>query len=85
MSVPEASVNEHDGSVLWEHHVWLAWQTGPAQAEPEAPRVQCTAYQHLQLGVGTPYPRHLRGALFRSEAVRQNQPFFFFVAAGSEA
>ena len=87
MPMPEAAMYEHHGPILRQHDVRPARQLRATKPIPQSPRMKALAYNHLQLCIRTTYPRHLRGSLFRGEAVNQGQPLAFFLAglAGFEA
>jgi hypothetical protein len=68
MLVPEAAMDEHDGTVSGQHHVGAARQVAAVKPEAEAGGVQCTPYAQLGRGVAFADGAHTAAAFVSAHA-----------------
>jgi hypothetical protein len=69
MSVPEASVTEHDGAMTLENDVGTARQSPDVQSEAEACAVKAGPDDFFRARVGTPDSGHVSAALLPGEPI----------------
>lgn len=69
MPVPEASVNEDDGTTRRKHQIGAAGQIFAVKAEAEAMRMQAASYQELRLGVFGTDASHVQTPLLRCKHI----------------
>jgi hypothetical protein len=70
MSVPEASVTEHDSPVTLQNDVGPAGQMPGVQSEPESRTMQPGSDDFFGAGVRTPNPGHVSAALLPGQPIR---------------
>lgn len=59
MAMPEATMNEDDRFIFWQHQVGLAGQGFIVQFVPEALSMQKLPHQHFRFGVLALYLAHV--------------------------
>ena len=51
MPVPEAAVNQDNGTVLWQHDIRSPWEPCPSKSIAQPPAMQSVAYSQLDFRV----------------------------------
>jgi hypothetical protein len=76
MAMPEATMHEDDGAVLWHHHVRLAGNALRVKAIAQAERVQGPAERQFGLRILSTDPGHHSGAGLAVDDVYHLPPGF---------
>jgi hypothetical protein len=72
--MPEAALDQDDGSFAGEHNVRHPGQRADMQAIPQAPAMERTTQRHFRLGILSSYARHHLGARRGIDDVNQSYP-----------